>query len=434
MARTTVPVGRRRHGALASSRGVRSESRVGKGVVFALVFLTACSPSVVAPIRDASFVPSSDERELWEQAAALEEAFTRVGVLYEDNELTRYLEGVGARLIAASSARGVSIRVHVLQDPYLNAFALPNGSIYFHTGLLARLENEAQLATVFAHELEHFLQRHTLREQRSAHNRAVAAQVLVGLVAVAVVAGTQGVPSAAAGLVDAADGMANRVVSAQVEGYSRDLERAADARGLDTTIAASYDPREAPRVFEHLLAEERAAESTEPYYLGSHPALTERLESYRSFLASRPAGASSGAWIVGRSEYDRAVGGAMLANAELEMRLHRWERARAIIDRHLGSAPSSARGHHVLGEWYRRGGADVDRDGAAVLAYRRALELDPNLADAHRELGLMLRAQYRGAEARVHLARYVALRPEAPDRAIIEAYAESAPPRKGAAR
>jgi hypothetical protein len=47
---------------------------------------------------------------------------------------------------------------------------------------------------------------------------------------------------------------------------------------------------------------------------------------------------------------------------------------------------------------------------------------------------MMLRAQQRGAEARAHLAKYVALRPEAPDRAIIEAYTEAAPPRSGAAR
>lgn len=404
-----------------------------KGAVFApfIVFaLTACASSTVAPIRDASFVPANDERELWEQATALDDALEKLGVVYEDAELTAYLENVGARLLAANDTRGVSIRVRVLKDPYLNAFALPNGSIYFHSGLLARLENEAQLATVFAHELEHFLQRHTLREERSARNRAVAAQILVGLVAVAAVAGTHGVPSAAAGLVDAADGVANRLVTAQVQGYSRDLERAADARGIETTTAAGYDPREAPRVFEHLLTEQSDAETNEPYYLGSHPALSERRESYRAVLASRPAAGAADASIVGQAAYERAAGGAMLVNAELEMRMHRWDRARSMIERHLRAESGTAGGYHSLGEWHRRHGEPDD----AITAYRRALELDPDLASAHRELGLMLRARHDLTGARRHLKRYLVLRPEAPDRAIIEAYARAEPFRERGSR
>ena len=67
----------------------------------------------------------------------------------------------------------VRYRVRVIEDPTLNAFAYPHGSIYIHTGLLARMENEDELATVLGHEMTHVEDRHMLRYQRSAHNKEV---------------------------------------------------------------------------------------------------------------------------------------------------------------------------------------------------------------------------------------------------------------------
>ena len=55
------------------------------------------------------------------------------------------------------------VKIVVIKDPYLNAFAFPNGVIYIHTGMLARMDNEAQLAALLAHEMSHCIHRHTLR-------------------------------------------------------------------------------------------------------------------------------------------------------------------------------------------------------------------------------------------------------------------------------
>ena len=54
----------------------------------------------------------------------------------------------------------------ITKNAYLNAFAYPNGMIYIHTGLLARMDSEDQLAAVLAHELTHCTQRHALKAFR----------------------------------------------------------------------------------------------------------------------------------------------------------------------------------------------------------------------------------------------------------------------------
>ncbi len=69
-------------------------------------------------------------------------------------------------------------KVKVVKDPFLNAFALPDGSIYFHTGLLARMENEAQLATVLGHEIAHFINRDSARQLRHRESRQTTARVV----------------------------------------------------------------------------------------------------------------------------------------------------------------------------------------------------------------------------------------------------------------
>src|SRR2546426_7325972 len=65
-----------------------------------------------------------------------------------------------------------------MSDPTLNAFAMPNGRIYVHSGLLSRLDNEAQLATILGHEMTHVTSRHALRFTRDATNKQILFTVL----------------------------------------------------------------------------------------------------------------------------------------------------------------------------------------------------------------------------------------------------------------
>ena len=83
---------------------------------------------------------------------------------YAELELEAYVNEVTQSLLPAEAKwQGLSLKVQVIQNPLLNAFVLPNGMMYVHTGLLARMDNEAQLAALLGHEITHVTHRHTIK-------------------------------------------------------------------------------------------------------------------------------------------------------------------------------------------------------------------------------------------------------------------------------
>src|SRR4051794_36718097 len=142
-----------------------------------LLALSSCVSTQLPPIssQGRSFRPLSDETRLWEQSRDEEAELLDHVKLYHDPLLESHLAQVVARLNPPGMAVNPEIRyrVRVIEDPSLNAFAYPHGSLYIHTGLLARMENEDELATVLGHEMTHVEDRHMLRYQRSMHNRQV---------------------------------------------------------------------------------------------------------------------------------------------------------------------------------------------------------------------------------------------------------------------
>jgi len=399
-------------------RSARGMGMVGMAAV-ALALLSGCAATTLVPIDHAGFQPEPDERALWDSAETLDKAMAEHQLIDDDPALQAYLDGVVARLTPPLGG-DLPVRVRVLRDPYLNAFAMPNGSVYLHAGLLARIDNEAQLATVLGHELVHFTERHSLKTQRTAENRRAVMQVVFGVLAAAA-AGASGDLNAARLMMDLGDAISPTVVDAQVNGYSRDLEREADARGFALVAAAGYDVAESPKVFAHLQQDHAEADIEEPYFFGSHPRLAERIESYQALLAARPA-APGPAPRVGRDELAAALSPLLLDNARADIRMGRTSRALRAIDRHLAHTPANGRAHFLRGEALRRAG-DAD---AARLAYDRAVDLDPGDAAAARELGLLHRAAGRHQAARAAFARYLELAPAATDRPIIEVYVREA--------
>lgn len=389
----------------------RARTICGAWLAVLLALLGGCATTDPEAIRYAGFRPESDEAALWASSEEIDAALRERGVLYEDPALQEYLDGVMAGL--APSLAGAT-RIRVLRDPYLNAFALPNGSIYLHSGMLASLENEAHLATVLGHELTHYTERHSLARQRTAANRALAVKVVFGVLAVAVAA--SGDANAVRAMLDLGKRVAPSLIETQVNGFSRELEHEADAGGFALMVAAGHDPREAPRVFEILHAEASDAGVEEPFFFGSHPALIERLDSYRALAAAR--GHPGAGAAAPPTAFDAAVGGVRMENAKMDIAMGRPDRARRAIERHLAYQPAHAPAVFLLGEAHRR----ARNVAAARSAYERAAALDARYAAPHRELGLLCRAAGDQEGARRAFARYLALASSAADRPIIEAY------------
>src|SRR6266478_1594021 len=84
--------------------------------------------------------------------------------LYSDSALQAWIQQFGARLAATSERPNLPWSFRVVDDPVVNAFALPGGFIYVTRGILAHLNSEAELAGVVGHEIGHVTARHTVSQ------------------------------------------------------------------------------------------------------------------------------------------------------------------------------------------------------------------------------------------------------------------------------
>ena len=228
----------------------------------------------------------ADDRELASLDRELERQLVEHGLVYRDEALTGYLDRVGARLVAAAGDPRVEFRFVALRDPAVNAFATSQGGVFVNAGLFARLDSEAELADVLAHEMAHTRGRHQRRTLHDLETKTMTAK-LANLLSGGIVA-----PALAL------------AYAASVNGYGRELERQADLEALRTMAAAGYAPAEARRIFAGL------EQSPEPsalqiYFYGNHPANEERAryvdEALRSFAGSIDAGT------IGADEYRSAT-------------------------------------------------------------------------------------------------------------------------------
>jgi beta-barrel assembly-enhancing protease len=223
---------------IVAMRSYRSSRTFALVMVF--LGLASCATTGLPPIGagEKPFQMEEDERYVWRHAEQIERQINKSGILYEDYQLEAYLNAVAQKLVSSQvQASGLTPRIRIIKHPLLNAFALPNGTVYLHTGMLARMENEAQLATVLGHEMTHFLHRHTVKEMRSAQNKVAFLRVLQVML-------TAGAATYEGGqfvqMVGDLTGQMGAVWAlASVRGYSRELETEAyeEASRLDSTYA-----------------------------------------------------------------------------------------------------------------------------------------------------------------------------------------------------
>jgi predicted Zn-dependent protease len=359
---------------------------------------------------------------------------------YDDPLLDDYLARVGDKLVPAEvrEAGGPAFQFGVMRDPTLNAFAMPNGRVYVHTGLLSRLDNEAQLATILGHEMTHVTHRHALSFQRDARNKQVAYTV-IGVVA------SIGVAAAAGSRAGAGDYIGAAVLSqtagailgvglqlaaiAAINGYGRDLERDADAGGMEALVRAGYDPKEAPKVFALLQQQSKDRGSLEAFFFGSHPKLQERIETTEELLRTRYAvAAASPDTVKDTDEFRLRMRPIVRENALLDIRAGRFDLAQQQLDRVLEVTPKDALAHLYYGDLYRLqaqrapAAAKDEKSRLALARYETAANLDPTLPDSYRQLGLLYYQLKDLEKARASFEKYLTLRPDAPDARRIKEY------------
>lgn len=420
---------------------VRSVASRAVAAAVLTAVLLACVPTRLPPVSSAgaAFRPEPDERRLWEEARQEEAKLLEKAKLYGDPLLEAYLEQIAARLNPPGMAANphVRYRVRVVEDPSLNAFAYPHGAIYVHTGLLARMQNEDQMATVLGHEMTHVENRHMLRHQRSARNKqiafsaaAVAGAVLAaGEEAHAARKGQYGKAARIGVMSDLLLGLGlGLAFLAAVNGYGRDLEREADAGGLSKMRAAGYDPREAPNVYRALLEEHGEPSRAEAFFFGSHPRLTERIESVEEWLRRNP-GPGAAVRAADPDLFARRIRPVFRDDARANIDLGRLDLAELELRRALVMLPSDPLAHFELGRLKLRRAASTQDPAArarleeeALAALDEAIRLGPSLALPHREVGLLAYRTGDRRKACAELERYLELDPAAADARTVRDY------------
>lgn len=368
---------------------------------------TATAVAATAAIRpfsggESAKPESGEEQRVWGQAHEFAEAIRKSDVFYRDESATAYVQEVMDRLFPEF---GGGIRVQVVQAPQLNAFAIPDGHIYVNLGLLSRFQNEAQLATVLAHEGAHFTHRHGFRNQQN----------LKGSTAFASVVGMLGVPV-----------LPQLVAVSSIFGFSREMETEADTVGYERLARAGYDVRESPKVFEHLAREIKAEGIDEPFFFASHPKLKERVDNMTRLSAKAPAGGAGGA----RADYAKRMAKVRVDNLESQLSMGRAKSALLMLEdpEHLTELPPHAQ--YYLGEAYRLRGGEGD-SLRAEQAYLKAVASAPGFAPSYRALGVHYLKAGQYSEAVNRLSRYLELAPEATDRKYVQNYIQIAEKKRG---
>jgi predicted Zn-dependent protease len=183
--------------------------------------------------------------------------------LYPDDELQEYIQELGSRLAADSERPDLPWTFRVVDDPLVNAFAIPGGYIYITRGILAHFNSEAELVSVLGHEIGHVTARHSVEQM----SQAQLAQLGLGVAMAAGERYRQYLGIAAQGL------------QLMFLKFSRDDEKQADDLGLRYMTRVGYDPYQMPKVFNTLdrVGEAQGGGSV-PEWTSTHPNPDRRAE------------------------------------------------------------------------------------------------------------------------------------------------------------
>jgi hypothetical protein len=369
----------------------------------------AVLPADLEPKVDANYQPvGSEELAIWERLGRVEESIRNSPQRLIAPELDAYARGVVERLIGRPAP---DLRIYVMHDASPNAAMLPSGFMIVNTGLLARVRNEAQLAAVLGHEAGHYFRKHALDLRRDIRrNTAIAATAATAL-------DTYGDTFGAWTLI-------NQAVLMASFRFTRGLESEADAYGLMLLARAGYPPRAAFEFWEQLVDERRASAAARnkryrdgtSSVLSTHPPTEGRMANladtadHLAAKRSLPEAESRDEWASIIRPYR-----AMLLQEQVYLN---DPGASTYLLESLAKDGWTGLLRFNEGEIHRLRNAKGD-DLRAAAAYAAAVALVDAPPEAWRAHGYALLKTGLKAEGCEALNRYLAMKPEAADAAMI---------------
>ncbi len=224
--------------------------------------IPSCAVNPVTGRQELMLLSESDEINLGRQTDS--EVVKEYGV-FQDPKLTVYLTDFCQRLGKVSHRPQLSYRFKIVDASVVNAFAVPGGYVYFSRGILATLNNEAELAGVMGHEIGHIAARHSAKQ----YSRAQLAQVGLGVGSVFINA-------------PVLSGLAQLGAGMLFLRFSRDNEREADDLGIEYASKAGYDSAQLANFFRTLERMNPASDrSGLPGWFSTHPSPQDRVQTVR---------------------------------------------------------------------------------------------------------------------------------------------------------
>jgi len=269
--------------------GHRDPALLPAALVLFSLGASACSVNPATGQRQLALISEAQEIEMGRQADG--QIRQSLG-LYPDEEVQRYVSRLGHELAAVSERPDLPWEFHVVDDPVVNAFALPGGYIYVTRGIMTHFNSEAELVGVLGHEIGHVTARHAVERISKAQ--------LAGL--------GLGVAMIASEDFRQFGDLAQLGLGLLFLKFSRDDERQSDDLGLRYLTRAGYDPDEMPETFVTL---ERVSQAHGgggiPGWLATHPNPENRVDRLQAQISQLPPAGRDGK--VNREAYLRRLDG-----------------------------------------------------------------------------------------------------------------------------
>lgn len=384
---------------------------------FALAILAALLAAPLAAQEDVDhkippgYVPEQgpDEKGIWMEIEEYEKAIQQSALLVKDPDLNNYVSSIVCR-VAGDYCN--DFRVYIIRNPGFNASMTASGVMQIWTGLLLRSRSSDEVAAVIGHEIAHYTRLHTLERLRSIKKSMAAGSIFD--FGITILTG-----------VNAPVGQMTAILN--VLSFSREQETEADFLGTRLIAEAAYDPHAAYRIWEGVIAEEQAAEfkrENPGIFAATHPDAAVRAKELKAWITATYG--PPDAELVSNAEHIEVMNRHYLLLMEDQLDTNRFGRTEAMLKRHaeIGIEPSLIR--FFYGEMFRQRWHEGDLK-RAMDAYRHSIEGGAAPPEAYKNLGYLHLKNDEVAEAQAQFRKYLELRPDASDRAMIEFYLQEEP-------
>jgi beta-barrel assembly-enhancing protease len=368
-------------------------------------------PQDMVPLISKGYRPvDKDEQGLWKEMERVEEEISGTNLLVNDPPLQDYIKDM---IGTVGGPAAQDFRIYLVRIPEFNAMMFPTGFAVVFSGLLLRMRNEAQLAGVIAHESGHFLRKHQIRAWRDARRKT-------DLLAIGSMLAGVGGAGAGVYLGDYVQ-LAQLGTILSLYGYSRGMEAEADAIGIRLMEQNGYPPIEMANVWQQLIGEQNASARYRGKHrhkgglFDTHPSSDSRMADLRADAAELTVPGK--AYDSRRDRYLGQIGHIRPTLLDDQVKLNDPGASQYLIET-LALDGWNGLLRFYEGEVWRLRNRPGD-DLRAEQSYAAAVVYPDAPADAWRMHGISLLKQGRTAEAKAAFARYLTMKPDAPDAAWI---------------